>query len=92
VCNAHTLYTYSNKKIIMLLNKNHIDAVTSMDATALIRNGYPEDSVQTAVFKGMTPGGSFVYVCTSYNPHNDRIEDFNVYVKYDLSFNLIADY
>jgi hypothetical protein len=70
----------------MLLQLTHITTAMSLDAagvTMALRKNYPDDSVLTAVFAGMTANGSFVYACT----YNDEVQGFvgncTAYVQYD---------
>jgi hypothetical protein len=80
----------------MLLQTTHINAAMSLDAAgvtfALHNNDYPEDSVKTAVYAGMTANGSFVYHCTYFDTDTGKDEDCIVYVHYTNLYKLVADY
>lgn len=80
----------------MLLQQTHINAAMSLDAAgvtfALHNNDYPDDSVKTASFAGMTANGSFVYNCTYADDDTGKDEDCRVYVYYTKLFKLVADY
>ena len=80
----------------MLLQQTHISAAMSLDAAgvtfALHNNDYPEDSVKTATYMGMTANGSFVYDCTYYDENFNHDEDCIVYVHYNALCKLVADY
>lgn len=78
----------------MLLKLEHIVAATKLaPATiefAFARNGYPQERVDRAEFRGMTPNGSFVYEITY--PGIEEVETANAYVYYDEQGKLLADY
>ena len=80
----------------MLLKKEHINSAMSLDAAgvtfALHNNDFPDDSVKTAQFSGMTTNGSFVYHCTYFDTDTGTDEDCMVYVYYTKLFKLVADY
>ena len=80
----------------MLLQKTHINAAMSLDAAgvtfALHNNDYPDDSVKTASYAGMTANGSFVYHCTYFDEDTGKDEDCMVYVHYTYIGILVADY
>ena len=80
----------------MLLQQTHINAAMSLDAAgvtfALHNNDYPEDSVKTATYAGMTENGSFVYHCTFFNDDTCVDEDCSVFVYYTNLCKLVADY
>ena len=80
----------------MLLQQTHINAAMSLDAAgvtfALHNNDYPDDSVKTAAYAGMTANGSFVYHCTYFDSDTDKDEDCMVYVHYNNLCKLVADY
>jgi hypothetical protein len=80
----------------MLLQATHIHAAMTLDAAgvtfALHNNGYPEDSVKSAVYTGMTANGSFVYNCTYFDTNTGKDEDCMVYVHYTNLYKLVADF
>lgn len=80
----------------MLLKKEHINTVMNLTAEtvtlALHNTGYPEDSVKTAVFGGMTPYGSFVYYCTYADRDTKEDEDCVLYVRYNDRGVMLAEY
>lgn len=80
----------------MLLQPTHIRAAMALDAAgvtfALRNNDYPDDSVKTATYKGMTANGSFVYDCTYFDADTGKDDDCIVYVHYNNLCKLVADY
>lgn len=80
----------------MLLKKEHINSAMSLDVAGVTRalnnNGYPEASVKTAVFAGMSETGTFVYHCTYFDTDTQKDEDCSVYVNYTNLYKLVADY
>jgi hypothetical protein len=80
----------------MLLQETHINAAMKLDAAgvtfALHNNDYPEDSVKTASYAGMTANGSFVYHCTYFDTDTGKDENCIVYVHYTNLYKLVADY
>lgn len=80
----------------MLLQATHIHAAMNLDAVgvtfALHNNDYPEDSVKSASYAGMTANGSFVYHCTYFDTDTQKDEDCIVYVHYTNLYKLVADY
>ena len=59
---------------------------------ALQQSGYPEDSVTSAIFKGMLVNGIFVYDCAFYNNIEGRHEQCNVYIRFAHDGKIVADY
>lgn len=80
----------------MLLQITHIHAAMNLDAAgitfALHNNDYPEDSVKSASYLGMTANGSFVYDCKFFDTDMGKDEDCIVYVHYNQMCKLVADY
>lgn len=80
----------------MLLKLEHIVSATTLAPVtvefALARSGYTEDRIKTAVFAGMTTNGSFVYDCVYDDKLAGMLQDCRVYVSYDNSGKLVADY
>ena len=80
----------------MLLQPTHIHAAMNLDAAgitfALHNNNYPEDSVKSASYLGMTANGSFVYDCTYFDTDIGKDTECHVYVHYNQMCKLVADY
>ena len=79
----------------MLLQQTHINAAMNLDAagvTFALRNNDMDDTVKTASYAGMSPGGSFVYHCTYADDDTGVDEDCIVYVHYNNLCKLVADY
>lgn len=80
----------------MLLQITHIHAAMNLDAAgitfALRNNDYPDDSVKTATYMGMTANGSFVYDCTYFDTDIGKDTECHVYVHYNQMCKLVADY
>jgi hypothetical protein len=79
-----------------MLTKDQIISAMSLDAdgvTAALRNNdYQDESVLTAVFKGMNDNGSFVYECT-YNDTYDATEQAcMVYIHFNERMQMVAEY
>lgn len=79
-----------------MLNKQQVITAMSLDAdavTAALRNNdYPDESVLTAEFAGLTRNGSFTYTCTYRDEDLGTEEDCIVYVTYTKQMQLVADY
>lgn len=80
----------------MLLQKTHLHTVMNLDANgvtlALHNAGFPEDSVKTATFAGMTSGGTFIYNCTYFDTDTKTDEDCRVHVYFTNKGVMHADY
>lgn len=79
-----------------MLTKDQIISAMSLDAnevTAALRNNdYQDESVLTAVFKGMNSNGSFVYECTYNDSYGNTEQVCTVYVRFNRVMKMVADY
>lgn len=79
-----------------MLNKQQILTAMSLDAAgvtaALQANGFTGDKVLSAAFHGLTKNGSFVYHCTYPDQDTGQPELCVVYVLYQQTMGLVADY
>lgn len=78
----------------MFLQQTHITSAMSLTPAAVtvaLRKNYPQDTVKTAKFLGMTCNGSFVYDCT-YSDESDFDVECYIYVQFDNKGRMSACY